>query len=62
MAAKTSWHRCGTKLRHCHLMYIGLSVVFVYLLLLQVNKDYQNDLQPVSVCLSEQQIKRLVSP
>jgi len=20
MAAKTSWHRCGTKLRHCHLM------------------------------------------
>ena len=21
MAAKTSWHRYGTKLRHCHLMY-----------------------------------------
>ena len=22
MAAKTSWHRYGTKLRHCHRMYI----------------------------------------
>ena len=21
MAAKTSWHRYGTELRHCHLMY-----------------------------------------
>jgi len=21
MAAKTSWHRYGTKLRHCHSMY-----------------------------------------
>ena len=21
MAAKTSWHGCGTKLRHCHAMY-----------------------------------------
>jgi len=21
MAAKTSWHRCGTKLRHCHPVY-----------------------------------------
>jgi len=23
MAVKTSWHRYGTKLRHCHLMYIS---------------------------------------
>jgi len=27
MAAKTSWHRCGTILRHCHLMYT--SALFV---------------------------------
>jgi len=25
MAAKTSWHRYGTKLRHCHRMYTGFS-------------------------------------
>ena len=24
MAAKTSWHRYGTKLRHCHPMHNGL--------------------------------------
>ena len=24
MAAETSWHRYGTKLRHCHPMYITL--------------------------------------
>jgi len=23
MAAKTSWHRCGTKLCHCHFMYMA---------------------------------------
>ena len=23
MAAEISWHRYGTKLRHCHLMYAG---------------------------------------
>jgi len=23
MAAKINWHRYGTKLRHCHLMYSG---------------------------------------
>jgi len=25
MAAKINWHRYGTKLRHCHLMYIARS-------------------------------------
>ena len=25
MAAETSWHRYGTKLRHCHLMYTELT-------------------------------------
>ena len=27
MAAETSWHRYGTKLRHCHPVYIRLSDV-----------------------------------
>ena len=27
MAAKTSWHRCGTKLRHCQPMYIVYRVM-----------------------------------
>jgi len=31
MAAKTSWHRYGTKLRHCHLMYIGADFRFFFL-------------------------------
>jgi len=31
MAAKTSWHRYGTKLRHCHPMY---TIAFSALMLL----------------------------
>ena len=27
MATKTSWHRYGSKLRHCHLMYISQNLV-----------------------------------
>ena len=27
MATKTSWHRCGSKLRHRHLMYSALQTV-----------------------------------
>jgi len=26
MAAKTSWHRYGTKLRHCHFIYTQTSI------------------------------------
>jgi len=28
MVAKTDWHRCGTKLRHCHPMYICILAFF----------------------------------
>ena len=32
MAAKTSWHKYGTKLRHCHPMYINtLTYLLTYL-------------------------------
>jgi len=27
MAAKTSWHRYGTQLRHCHPMYTDIQLV-----------------------------------
>jgi len=29
MAAETSWHRCGRKLRHCHPMYKWTRIFFV---------------------------------
>ena len=29
MASKISWHRCGTKLRHCHALYTVIDRVFV---------------------------------
>ena len=32
MAAKTSWHSCGTKLRHCHPVYWPTSNFVAFLL------------------------------
>jgi len=30
MAAKTSWHRYGTKLRHCDPMYMPMTVATIF--------------------------------
>jgi len=38
MAAKTSWHRYGTKLRHCHFTYtLHDNVILVFFMLYELS-------------------------
>jgi len=57
MAAKTSWHRYGTKLRHCHPMYY--TSITISLITCSRQVMWENDVFIASGCQDIELNKRL---